>query len=340
MRRLLLIFVTLLTLPAVAEVKSVTYFQGTVTQALEEAARTGKLLLVEFYAPWSYKSRWAHDNMMKNSELLSEFVVFSQETASVEGAALANAYEVYDYPNILVFSKNGNVLDRIDRTMEPEDFTTRLSQVLLATDGRSTLQLRQIYMAATKDGEQSRTELNQMVNSYLSSFQDRKLDISTIMDIFTSTSINYYGSAAFCFMTDNRELFDSVFVEDRTRDLLLDILLGFVTGTNVYDGLKIKEIVDFSERFACATMVSKMAQLARMRHELDAVGYVQMLDGAVDMMPTQYQYPLILSLDFIEPTTLDKSIRRVAVRTIEKLVEENTSEAKNMVIASLLNKFL
>lgn len=340
MRRLLLIFVTLLTLPAVAEVKGVTYFQGTVTQALEEAARKGKLLLVEFYAPWSYKSRWAHDNMMNNSELLSEFIIFSQETASVDGAALANAYEVYEYPNILIFNKNGNVLDRIDRTMEPEDFETRLSQVLLATDGRSTLQLRQIYMAATKDDEQSRIELNVMVNSYLYAFYKRKLDVTTIMDIFTSTSINYYGSEAFRFMTNNREMFDSVFVEDRTRDLLLDVLLGFVTGTNVYDELKIKEIVDFSETFACATMVNKMAQLAKMRHEVDAVGYVQTLDSAVDMMLPQYQYPLILSLDFIDPATLDKSMRRVAARTIEKLVEENTSDAKNLVIGTLLDKFL
>lgn len=340
MRRLLIIFVTLLTLPAVAEVKGVTYFQGTVTQALEEAARKGKLLLVEFYAPWSYKSRWAHDNMMNNSELLSEFIIFSQETASVDGATLANAYEVYEYPNILIFNKNGNVLDRIDRTMEPEDFTTRLSQVLLATDGRSTLQLRQIYMAATKDDEQSRVELNRMVNSYLDTFYKRKLDVTTIMDIFTSTSINYYGSAAFCFMTDNRDLFDSVFVEDRTRDLLLDVLLGFVTGTNIYDELKIKEIADFSETFACEAMVGKMAQLARMRHDIDAVGYLQTLDSAVDMMPSQYQYPLILSLDFIDPATLDKTMRRVAARTIEKLVEENTSDAKNVVIGTLLDKFL
>lgn len=337
MKRLVVIIVTLLLLPFSASGKGVTYFQGTIYEALDAASRSDKLLLVEFYAPWSYKSRWARDNMMSDSELLSEFVVYSVETSSKEGAELAATYEVFDYPNILIFNKNGAVLDRISRTMDSLDFAAHLSQTLLATDGRSTIQLRRIYMAATQDDLK---QMNRLVDSYLSSFDGRSLDVAAVMDLFTSSAINYYQSSAFNYMIANQSLFDSVFVNQRVESLLTEALIPYVSGIERFDSTKVADIILTSESFPCHSIIVSLARLAEFREQTDQVGFIQLLDNIVDKITLQYQYPLIMSLDFIAATQLDKSIKKNALRIIDRFASTNTSAAKNVVIESLRVKFL
>lgn len=336
MRRLLIILFTLLALPFGAQARGVTYFKGTIYEALDAALHSSRLLLVEFYAPWSYKSRWAHDNMMNDSLLSRDFVLFSVETTSVEGAQLATTYEVFDYPNILVFNKNGSVIDRIDRTMERLDFRTRLSQMILATDGRSTLQLRQIYMAAS-DGDKDK--LNSLVTKYLASFQGRKLDVSAVMGLFTSTSINYYGSAAFDYMIAHRQAFDSTFLDTKVRELLMESMLGYIAGNDEVSEQEISRVVAISADFSCNDIIAKLARLWRARHNKDAISFIQLLDNIADGLLIKHLYPLVMSLDFVDASTLDKSARKTASRVVEKVASANTSTAKNVVLESLIEKF-
>lgn len=337
MKRPLIIIVALLLLPLVASSKGVTYFKGTIYEALDAASRSDKLLLVEFYAPWSYKSRWARDNMMNDTELLRNFVVYSVETTSAQGASLAATYEVFDYPNILIFNKNGAVLDRISRTMDSADFTAHLSQTLLATDGHSTIQLRRIYMAAT---EGDTKELNILVDSYLDSFKGRELDITAVMDLFTSSAINYYGSSAFKYMIDNQSRFDSVFVNQRVSSLLTEALIPYISGVNEFDPMVVDHIILTSKNFECHSLITKLAKLSEFRAQNDQIGFIQLLDNMTDQIPTQHQYPLIMSLDFIDASRLDGSIKKITLRIVEKFASTNTSEAKNVVIESLRVKFL
>lgn len=336
MKRLLIIFVALLAIPFGAQAKGVTYFQGTIYEALQEASVTSRLLLVEFLAPWNYKSRWAHDNMLNNSTLSDNFVLYSIETTTVEGAELATTYEVFNYPNILIFNKSGNVIDRIDRTMSPEDFTTRLSQIMLSTDGHSTLQLRQIYMAAS-NGDLD--ELNSLAAKYLSTFEGSKQDVSTLMDLFTSTSINYYGSATFDYMNAHRASFDSVFIDTKINELLTEAVLAYISGIKDFNKEQLDQIVSLSRTYSCSDHISSLARLAAMRQANDAIGFIQLLDRMADKLPSKYLYPLVLSLDFVDAKQLDKSMCNSARRVIEKFTQTNISAAKNMVIESLIEKF-
>lgn len=336
MKRLLIIFVALLAIPFGAQAKGVTYFQGTIYEALQEASVTSRLLLVEFLAPWNYKSRWAHDNMLNNSTLSDNFVLYSIETTTVEGAELATTYEVFNYPNILIFNKSGNVIDRIDRTMSPEDFTTRLSQIMLSTDGHSTLQLRQIYMAAS-NGDLD--ELNSLAAKYLSTFEGSKQDVSTLMDLFTSTSINYYGSATFDYMNAHRASFDSVFIDTKINELLTEAVLAYISGIKDFNKEQLDQVVSLSRTYSCSDHISSLARLAAMRQANDAIGFIQLLDRMADKLPSKYLYPLVLSLDFVDAKQLDKSMCNSARRVIEKFTQTNISAAKNMVIESLIEKF-
>lgn len=337
MRRVILILFTLLTLPLVGQAKGVTYFKGTVYQALDHASRNGKLLLVEFYAEWSYKSRWMRENTIFKSDLDGNFIVVAVETTSVEGAKLARAYEVKDYPNLLIFDGNGGVIDRIDRTMTVDDFTTRLSQARLSVDGYSALQLRQIFTAASNGKHE---EMNSLVDRYFRSFGGRKIDVHALSDIFSSKSINYYGSVAFYYMISHREQFDTTFIKERVRDLTIEALIPYVAGTQPFDSVEIDGIVKLSSEFDVLELVQNIANLASLRNENQGAKFIYALDQIITKVAIEYQYSLILALDFIDPTQIDRSGKRTVNRMLDYFTSNSPSETKNVVIQSLIDKFM
>lgn len=337
MRRVILILFTLLALPFVAQAKGVTYFKGTVYQALDHASRNGKLLLVEFHADWNYKSRWMRENTILKSDLDDHFVVVAVETTSVDGAKLARMYEVKDYPNLLIFDKNGGVIDRIDRTMTLEDFTTRLSQVRLSVDGYSALQLRKIFTAASNGDNE---ETNALVQRYFNSLGARKIDVHALSDLFSSKSINYYGSVAFDYMITHREQFDTTFVKERVRDLSVEALIPYVAGTEPFDSIEISRIVKLSHEFGNVELIQEIANLAMFRNMNQAAKFIHSLDLVIKMVATEYQYPLILSLDFVDANLIDRSVKRIVNRMLEYFTSNTPYDTKNVVIQSLIDKFM
>lgn len=336
MKRLLFIIFTLLTLPSMAQVKGVTYYDGTVYEALSEASRTGKLLLVEFYAQWNYKSRWMRENTISKSDL-TDFIVVAVDVKTKDGAALAQTYEVVEYPNILIFSNAGNVLDRIDKPLTKEDFEARAAQAILAMDGHSTIKLRQIYLAVQKGDKPT---MNQLVHDYLHSFDRTRIKVDAFMDLFTSKEINYYGSASFDYMYSHPELFDTLFFEDRMTELFIEATLPYISGTEPYDSIVVAKIAADASPRQCAALVKQFVQLSALRHEHQYVDYMQLIDILLIKVDPQYQYPLLLSLDFIDTSKIDKAFKRLATRNLEAFAAGNESLSKNIVIQSLLSKFL
>lgn len=338
MRRLALILITLCAIPLVGNAQSVNYFQGTVYEALSAAERSSRMLIVEFYAPWSYKSRWMHDNVLAKSDLDDNFVICAVDTRSEQGATLANQYEVTDYPNILIFNANGNVVDRIDKALSVEDFSTRLAQIIMTTDSRSMWQLRQIFDAA---GRGDREETDQLMDGYVKSHKPTMLTTPTHWDLFVNSDITYYGSTAYRFLKTNKTLFaDTIQVDELLKGIYIDAAMPYVIGVEQFNSDYLKQIaVDASSDAA----IDKLCDLAQLRHDSNYYQYVQTLENVIDMVPEKYEYPLIMSLDFVADGAVgvaNKSTRKSASTLLEKLYTHTSSPAKISLIKPLLDKFL
>ena len=305
-------------------------------EALDAARRRGVLLVVEFYAPWSTQSRWAHTEMIGKSDALrrGEFLLTAVQTTTPQGARTAAGYGVVEYPAVWVMNSMGAVVDRIDRTMDSTDFAARLAQIRLASDGRSTLALRQIYSVALQ-GDPKR--LDAMVEEYLST---HPVDPRAVMDLFTSKAINTYGSAAYRYMIQCREAFDSVWVEERVRDLSIEALLPMLSGAERYDSAFASGVVRGAEGYACRPLVAGATELAALRARGDAVGFILRLESLADAVPEAYRLPLALSVEWIDPKKIERSMRRAATRTVERLAGNSHSEAKNAAVEALVEKFL
>lgn len=338
MRRLALILITLCALPLVGNAQSVNYFQGTVYEALSAAERSSRMLVVEFYAPWSYKSRWMHDNVLAKSDLDADFVICAVDTRSEQGATLANQYEVTDYPNILIFNANGNVIDRIDKALSLEDFSTRLAQITITTDSRSTWQLRQIFDAAER-GDREQTD--KLMESYVISHKPTMLTTPTHWDLFVNSDITYYGSTAYMFLKTNRTLFaDTTQVDELLNGICIDAAMPYVIGVEQFNPDHLKQIASDAANDAA---IEKLCDLALLRHQNNYYQYVQTLENVIDMISEKYEYPLIMSLDFVAEGSLGvehKLTRRSASALLEKLYIKTTSPAKISLIKPLLDKFL
>lgn len=321
-----------------AEAQSVRYFEGSITQALEVARQREKLLIVEFYAPWSNKSQWARTEMIGRNEAIrrGEFLLAAVETTTPQGAKIAAGYGVIDYPAILVMNAIGAVVDRIDRTMDSTDFAARIAQIQLASDGQSTLALRQIYTVAMQ-GASRKEELDRLVEHYLST---HSIDPSAVMDLFTSKAINTYGSAAWRYMTACRSEFDSVWIEDRVRDLLFEALLPTLSGTEPYDSIAVLGVAREAQNYACKPLIEGVANLLALRAAKDELGFVLELDALVDRIPRAYALPVALSAEWIDPKRIERSARRTAARAVERLAGNSMSEAKNVAVEALCARFL
>lgn len=339
MRFRLAIIVALCVLCCKTSAQSVTYFKGDVYAALGEAQKVHKLLMVEFFAQWSYKSRWMNENVIsKSKDLNNDFVLCQIDTRSVNGAALANDYQVTDYPNILIFNANGNVIDRIDKTLSLDDFEARISQTIAATDGRNAWQLAQILDAANradKDGA------DRLMAQYIADHKPPFLTTPQHWNLFTNSDITFYGSTGYWFLKDNISLFPAPEkVDEVLRRIYVDAIMPYVIGSKGFDSIYVNALGSDGAKFK---EVVQLAQLAQLRSEKDYYTYVQLLGNVVDVMAEQYEYPLIMSLDFVADGVDDnthKSIKRAAATLIEKLYSHTTSPVKISLIESLLDKFL
>lgn len=339
MRRLAVLLFTLCALSLTAQSQGVNYFKGTVYEGLNEAQKTKKLLLVEFFAHWSHKSRWMNENVIaKSPDLNDNFVVCQIDTRSEKGAALANEYQVTDYPNILIFNANGSVVDRIDRALSVEDFKGRIYSLVASMDGRSAWQLRQIFDAADAG---NRDRADKLMSEFITSQKVELITSPNNWDLFTNSDITFYGSAGYWFLMEHFAKFPSAEKADEVLEkIYIDAIMPYVIGTGQFDSVYVSVLSQDGAKFHS---IAKLSALAKLRSENNYYSYVQLLGNVVDILPEQYEYPLIMSLDFVADGTTNgthKSVRRSAYSLVEKLYSRTLSPAKISLIKQLLDKFL
>lgn len=344
MRRWWILLISILfALPLVGRAEGVVFYKGTVYQGLDEARAQKKLLLVEFYAPWSHKSRWMHDNVLTKSDLNDRFVVVSVDTNTEDGAALAVQYEVMDYPVILVCSAGGVVIDKIDRALDLRDFESRLNTVSLSTDRQGVKQLQQIFSLCESDDPLTREKVNALTGNYIASQSVKTLTSQSLWDLFSTDGITYYGSASYWFLVRNVDHFFSTDdARSRVKTIVADLLMPYIVGSKEFDEDFISTIESDSLSLIDFGVARELCNLARLRASADVAMYVTTLAGVVDRVAESYEFQLIMSLDFVANNLdrTERSTRTMCRKMVEKLMRKSISPSKTAVIESLLDKFL
>lgn len=324
--------------------EGVPYFKGTVYDALSQAQRQHKMLIVEFYASWNYKSRWTNQNIIARKEVYTvidnSFVLVQVDTQTKEGANLALQYEIKDYPAFVVFNQNGNVVDKIEVSLDRRDFIIRLDQILLENDGNSGWELSKIYLAAQNSDN---ALADKLAIEYISKKEIKKIISPIYWEMFANPSIVFYGSKTFEYVVKNRQIFDSVFtrkvVEEMLTNRMIEAIFPYSIGVKTYDSVAVNQIHMVSAENALSRngAVDLMCELSRNRAtkriDLYLDNITKLLDLASEDLITNYITSLELVCEFG-----DKEQKKTARQLIEKYSRFNNSPSQLILIDELNKK--
>lgn len=274
--------------------------------ALSVAKRERKLLLVEFYADWNHRSRWMSEQVLSDStvrELVgANFVAVQIQTRTAAGAELAGLYEVTDYPSIVIFNSNGDVLDKVDVTLDADDFEQRLRTILMTVQGMGTWQLRQVYAAAERADY---PETDAAAADFLGRQLPQDVANSVVWPMFENSAVTRYGSTAFNYLVTHAEMFRKEIgresVDKVLTDALWEAMLPYVVGSVPYGADVAGEMVRTAEvlELGAALSLRSMSDVAGLRSAEDLSLFVARLRLLLNMVPESYHLPLALSLDIV-----------------------------------------
>lgn len=327
-----------------SEKRGLAYWGSDPYAALPEARRLRKPLLVEFYADWNHRCRWMSERVLGDSSVRAlveqHFVAVRVPTATADGAALAALYEVTDYPAIVIFNANGEVIDKIDTTLDAEDFEQRIRAILMAVRGTGTWRLRVVY-AAAEMSDPAATDA--AVEQFLAGQEPLEVANSAVWPMFENSVVMRYGSTAFDYLVGHVELFRREVGTDRVDELLNETLrrsmLPYVVGSVPYDRRAADGMTALAERLglSAALALRSMAEVARLREEDDLALFVARLGLLLDLLPETYHLPLVLSLEPVAERGADKSKKR-ALELLNRVRLSIASRANEALLLRLADR--
>ena len=229
--------------------QGVDYFnKGDIYQALQIAQQKQKFLLVEFHAPWNYKSQWQNKILNQDSVLYQyvneNFVAFKFDTQTKNGANFATQYSVTDYPAIFIFNTNGDVINRLAKAYDTKDLIELLSQTQLAKQGAYMWKINQIE---TQLKQQQIPKAQQLTNLLVKDLQTQII-ATQYWETISNTTLNYYMSPAFQLITANLKLANDTFgqieVESLLTEIINDEISSMLSNPKSFDSVKLKHIAD------------------------------------------------------------------------------------------------
>lgn len=318
------------------------YFKGTVYEALTEAQRTHKMLIVEFYAPWNYKSRWTNQNIIPHPEIdkvIKEFFIISQvDTKTKDGAALALQYEITDYPAIVIFDVKGSVIDKITQTLDRTDFNSRLTQAMLENDGKSGWELRQIFSVA---GQGQKEKASLMAMEYIDRIGKEQALLPVHWELWSNSAITYYGSSTLEYINKNRTYFDTAYSRVKMDELInntyTDVIFPLAIGIYPYDSLYIEQFKQATDSLPHSYTYQHLAQLSEQRAKKQIDKYIKTLEAVVNYVNEELVTRLILSLDLVV-TNGTAPQKQAARHIVEKYGRNTTSPSEIELISALTTR--
>lgn len=330
--------------PLKGQSQSVKFFEGTLYEALSAARSQGKILLAEFYADWNYKSRWMHNILETTEGIDRNFMLYSINTGSKEGAGLAVQYSVTDYPMIIVFNTNSDAIAKIDRTLDQENLKAQLLTLTFSNNRYMVQRLNQIYTIASSNNLATPAQLDSLVNNYINLQSKEYLTMPQHWELFSTASTSYYGSTAYKYLVENyKDFFDATKANEQIENICYNTILPYVIGSKpLSDSLELfTEMLNDSLTLEAVPMLEDLVELARLRVEGSESKLIEKVEYVANRMDEEYEYQLVMALDFVVNRLdyIERSDKTKARRMLENLKQKVNSYAKIQLIDMLLIKF-
>jgi len=101
---------------------SVKFYSGSFDSAKTKAKGEGKLFFVDFYANWCTPCKWMEESTFKDPEVVTvmeaNYVPYKVDIDDQEGYQLKKKYGVKLLPTILIFNKKGELVERVEETLD------------------------------------------------------------------------------------------------------------------------------------------------------------------------------------------------------------------------------
>lgn len=316
------------------------YFNGSIDQAIKVARGSEKMVLIEFYAPWSHKSRWNHDVALTSKYmegiLLNNFVVVLIDVQTPEGGGLARDYGVTDYPNMVILSGYGNPQLRIDRTMEPAELATELQAFLDSKARHTSWDMRDLMRVA--EGVMQGTVPSEVLDMHVERFLAPKSVIEAtgggVWPIFGNSTITYYNSASHRYMMKNLAKMRTIAGAEKVDRVLYGVyspvVLSYIIGSQSFDSIVVSEIQGLN----IAKLVPYI-ELSQARAELDVERFMQLIEPLISISnDNEEQFSLLMSLDFVAEHG-SRELRKSAIKQLTAYSRSSFSPSKEALIEAL-----
>lgn len=123
----MLLLISSITLSA-QENNTIRFTNGTFNEALQAAAKSGKLVFVDCYTSWCAPCKWMEKNVFVNDTIHQyfnkQFINFKVDMEKGEGVSLRDRYKVTSFPTYLFVDAKGNQVHRTGSRMSVLDFIT------------------------------------------------------------------------------------------------------------------------------------------------------------------------------------------------------------------------
>jgi thioredoxin 1 len=133
MRRVSILFSIMIYMQQAYALDFIKFDKDTFEKAQQEASKEDKFILLDFYASWCMPCKWMEETTFKDKEVInivaSKYIAFKVNIDDFDGFEIKAKYDVRFLPTILVFNKNGKMVERVEETLSPSKMRNLLNQV-------------------------------------------------------------------------------------------------------------------------------------------------------------------------------------------------------------------